>query len=133
MCERSWLAHPTMDASTHHRRVSSDAGSIGKDKTRTQSPVYRGPLITSGIVLAILLGAHTALIILWSTETLKKHLFPLDRVSEVTQIVTVGTQTTVTVLLIVLSSIVQVVAADQVIRKSTLLLLYSPFTWLDLI
>lgn len=108
---------------TNYHRVSLGGRSGNMDGTVTQPHAHRGRLITSCIVLATLIAAHVALISLWSTKTLQKHLFSLDKVSEATQVVTVVSQATITLLLVVLSYVVQGVAADQIIRRSKLSIL----------
>lgn len=108
---------------TEYHRVSLNGGSgggadIDETFTGTRPHTHRGRLVTICIVLTTLVAAHATLISLWSMETLQKHLFSLDKVSEATQAVTVGTQATITALLVALSYAVQGVAADQIIRRS---------------
>lgn len=105
---------------TTYQRVS--LGPAIMEGRPTPPQTHRGRLITSCIVLATLICAHIVLIVLWSTEALQKHFFTLDKVTEATQAVTVGSQGVITILLVVLSYVVQGVAADQIIRRSECLI-----------
>lgn len=106
----------------NYHRVSLGATiPADKDEALTEPhshPNLPGPLTGSGIVLAILLLVHIALISLWSAKTFQSHPFSLDRVSEATQLASVVTQVTITVLLIALVSVVQGGATDRIIRRS---------------
>lgn len=78
---------------------------------------HRIRLVTTCVVLFLLVGAHTALISLWASHGLDKHLFSISKLSEASQVITIATQATITILLVLLSFAVQGVAADQIIRR----------------
>lgn len=74
-------------------------------------------LIVACAVLFFLVAAHAVLAYLWGSHALDKHLFSISKVSERTQAITIGSQATITILLVILSFVVQGVAADQIIRR----------------
>lgn len=74
-------------------------------------------LIVACAVLFFLVAAHAILVSLWASHALDNHLFSISKISERTQAITIGSQATITILLVVLSFVVQGVAADQIIRR----------------
>jgi hypothetical protein len=74
-------------------------------------------LITCCVVLALLIAAHVALISLWASHALDKHLFSIAKLSAATQAITLVAQAWITILLTLLGVVVQGIAADQIIRR----------------
>lgn len=76
-------------------------------------------ILASFAILGLQFCAYSALLVLWATNSLDRHLFSLSRVSLVSQVISVVSQATAISSLAGLTFFVQAVAADRVIRRRT--------------
>ena len=76
-------------------------------------------IIASALILGLQLSAYSALLVLWRTNALDRHLFSLSRLSLVSQVVSAVSQALAISSLAALTFFVQGVAADRIIRRRT--------------
>lgn len=74
-------------------------------------------LLASFAILGLQICAYSALLILWATKGLDRHLFSLSRLSLVSQVISVTSQALAISSLAALTFFVQTVAADRIIRR----------------
>lgn len=74
-------------------------------------------ILASFAILGLQLCAYAALLVLWATNALDRHLFSLSRLSLVSQIISVTSQALAISSLAALTFLVQAVASDRVIRR----------------
>jgi hypothetical protein len=74
-------------------------------------------VLASFAILGLQVCAYSALLVLWATEALDKHLFSLSRLSLVSQVISVISQALAVSSLAALTFFVQAVAADRIIRQ----------------
>lgn len=78
----------------------------------------RDRMITAScVILSVLLIIHTIFIHLWSSKTLDKHLFPVDKINLASQIITITTQVLMAILLVSLTLVTQCIAVDQIMHR----------------
>lgn len=74
-------------------------------------------ILASFVTLGLQACAYLALLVLWGTKVLDKHLFSLSHLSLTSQVISVVSQALVISSLAALTFFVQAVAADRVIRR----------------
>lgn len=75
-------------------------------------------ILASTAVFSLLLGAYVSLALLWATDVLATHLFDVNRIDGVTQIIVGVSQATTIVSTAIISYVVQQLASTSVIRES---------------
>jgi hypothetical protein len=74
-------------------------------------------ILASFAILGLQVCAYSALLVLWTTNSLDRHLFSLSHLSIVSQVTSVVSQALAISSLACLTFVVQAVAADRVIRR----------------